>query len=169
MLASYMKSRPAAFLLIIFLAISLGTHAQSGSSTSITGTVVDPSGAVVPDATLEFRNPVSGFSRSAVTDDAGKFTISNVPFNPYHLSVSGQGFAPYSQDIDVRSTVPVNLSIALKVAGSAESVTVEANGGDLIENTSTFHTDVDRGLFDKLPLESQSSQTDHVSHSSRTR
>jgi len=36
-------------------------------------------------------------------------------------------------------------------------VTVEANGGDLIETTSTFHTDVDRGLFDKLPLESQSS------------
>jgi hypothetical protein len=157
MLASYMKSRPAAFLLTIFLAISLGAHAQSGSSTSITGTVVDPSGAVVPDATLELHNPVSGFSRSAVTDNAGKFTFPNVPFNPYHLSVNGQGFAPYFQDIDVRSTVPLNLSIALKVAGSAESVTVEATGGDLIENTSTFHTDVDRGLFDKLPLESQSS------------
>jgi carboxypeptidase family protein/TonB-dependent receptor-like protein len=157
MLASYMKSRPAAFVVIIFLAMSFGAHAQSGNSTSITGTVLDPSGAVVSGATLELRNPVSGFSRSAATDNAGKFTFPNVPFNPYHLSVSGQGFAPYFQDIDVRSTVPVSLSIALKVAGSAESVTVEANGGDLIENTSTFHTDVDRGLFDKLPLESQSS------------
>src|SRR5678809_1508176 len=56
-----------------------------------------------------------------------------------------------------RSTVPVDLSIALKVEGSSESVTVEANGADLLENTSTFHTDVDRALFDKLPLESQSS------------
>ncbi len=157
MLASYRKSRPAAFVLIIFVATSFGAHAQTGNSTSITGMVVDPSGAVVPNITLELRNPVSGFSRSAVTDDAGKFTIPNVPFNPYHLSVSGQGFAAYSQDIDVRSTVPLSLNIALKVAGSAESVTVEANGDDLIENTSTFHTDVDRGLFDKLPLESQSS------------
>src|SRR5678809_96008 len=56
-----------------------------------------------------------------------------------------------------RSTVPVDLSIALKVEGSSESVTVEANGEDLLEKSSTFHTDIDRGLFDKLPLESQSS------------
>ncbi len=157
MLASYVKSRPAAFLLTIILALSFIALAQSGSSTSIMGTVLDPSGAVVPSAIVEVRNPVSGFSRGAVTDAAGKFVIPNVPFNPYHLSATGQGFAPYSQDVDVRSTVPVTLSITLKVGGSAESVTVEANGEDLLENTSTFHTDVDRSLFDKLPLESQSS------------
>jgi hypothetical protein len=157
MLASYVTSRFTAFLLTLALALSVVAHAQSSSSTSITGTVVDPSGAVVTNATVEVRNPVSGFSRNAVTDAAGKFVVPNVPFNPYHLTVVGQGFAPYSGDVDVRSTVPVNLNIALKVGGSAESVTVEANGGDLIETTSSFHTDVDRGLFDKLPLESQSS------------
>src|SRR5437867_7085769 len=157
MLVSYMKSRPAAFLLTTFLALNIVAHAQSGSSTSITGNVVDQSGAVVTNATVEVRNPVSGFSRSVVTDAGGKFVIPNVPFNPYHLIVTGTGFAPYAEDVDVRSTVPVNLSIALKVAGSAESVTVEANGEDLLENTPTFHTDVDRGLFDKLSLESQSS------------
>ena len=48
MLASYVKSRSAAFLLTICLSLGVGAHAQSGSSTSITGTVVDPSGAVVP-------------------------------------------------------------------------------------------------------------------------
>jgi hypothetical protein len=157
MLASYVKSRSATFLLTIFLVLNVVAHAQSGSSTSITGTVIDPSGAVVTNATVEVRNPVSGFSRNTVTDAAGKFVVPNVPFNPYHVTVTGQGFAPYSGDVDVRSTVPVNLNIALKVGGSAESVTVEASGGDLIETTSTFHTDMDRGLFDKLPLESQSS------------
>jgi hypothetical protein len=157
MLAFYKKSPPAALLLTIFFALNINAHAQSGSSTSITGTVVDQSGAVVTNATVEVRNPVSGFSRTAITDAAGKFVIPNVPFNPYHLSVTGKGFAPYAQDVDVRSTVPLNLSIGLKVAGSAENITVEANGADLLENTPTFHTDVDRGLFDKLPLESQSS------------
>jgi hypothetical protein len=157
MLASYVKSRSATFLLTIFLALSIVAHAQSGSSTSITGTVVDPSGAVVASATVEVRNPISGFSRNAVTDAAGRFVVPNVPFNPYHVTVTGQGFSPYSGDVDVRSTVPVNLNITLKVGGSAESVTVEATGGDLIETTSSFHTDVDRGLFDKVPLESQSS------------
>ena len=73
-----------------------------------------------------------------------------------HLSVTGAGFAPYAQDVEVRSVVPLDVKISLKVAGSSETVTVEA-GGDLVENDPTFHTDVDKNLFDKLPLESASS------------
>jgi len=157
MLASYKKSLRAAFVILLFSVFALVSQAQSGgSSTSVIGVVVDPSGAVVANATIEIRNPVSGFERTTVTDNSGRFSIPNVPFNPYHLSVTGQGFNPYAQDIDVRSVVPVNVNISLKVAGSAETVTVEA-GGDLLENDSTFHTDVDKNLFDKLPLESQSS------------
>jgi hypothetical protein len=154
MLASYLKSHFAAFFLLTFSVMAYG---QAGSSGSITGVVTDSSGAVVPNATVEARNPVSGFSRTTSTDASGRFTIPNVPFNPYHLTTTGAGFAPYASDVEVLSSVPVALKITLKVGGSAESVTVEATGGDLIENTSTFHTDVDRGLFDKLPLESQSS------------
>ncbi|MGH9515403.1 MAG: TonB-dependent receptor [Terriglobales bacterium] len=157
MLASYLRSHSAAFLLMFSIVSCSLTYAQSGSSTSITGIVADPSGAVVTNATVEVHNPVSGFSRSVVTDAMGRFVLPNVPFNPYHVSVTRKGFAPYAQDVDVRSTVPVNLNITLQVGGSNETVTVEGNGADLIENTSTFHTDVDRGLFDKLPLESQSS------------
>src|SRR5437868_4813776 len=157
MLAFYRKSLSAAFLVTLYLAFNIGAIAQSGgSSTSVVGSVVDPTGAVVPNATVEIHNPVSGFSRNTITDSSGKFSIPNVPFNPYHVSVTGQGFAPYAQDIDVRSVVPVNVSVTLQVKGSSESVTVEA-AGDLLENDPTFHTDVDRDLFDKLPLESQSS------------
>ena len=155
MQASYLKSHLAAFFLVVLF--STAAYSQSGSSGSITGVVTDPSGAVVPNATVEARNPVSGFSRTAVTDAAGKFDIPNVPFNPYHVTIAGAGFATYATDVAVRLTVPVPINVTLKVGSSGESVTVEANGGDLIENTSTFHTDVDRGLFDKLPLESQSS------------
>ena len=157
MLASYKKSLSAAFLITFSIVLGPIANAQSGNSTSITGTVLDPSGAVVVNAAVEVRNPVSGYSRSAVTDAAGKFSIPNVPFNPYHVTVTGQSFAPYAQDVDVKSSVPINLSINLKVTGSSEVVTVESTAEDLLENTSTFHTDVDRGLFDKLPLESQSS------------
>src|ERR1700757_1220004 len=157
MLASYKKSLSATFLITFSMLLGPIANAQSGNSTSITGTVLDPSGAVVVNAAVEVRNPVSGYFRSAVTDAAGKFTIPNVPFNPYHVTVTGQGFAPYAQDVDVKSSVPITLGINLKVSGSSEVVTVESSAADLLENTSTFHTDVDRGLFDKLPLESQSS------------
>jgi hypothetical protein len=156
MLASIKKSRYATF--VFFLTLAVTANAQSsGSSTSVTGAVVDQSGAVVANATVQFHNPVSGFERNTITDSSGKFAIPNIPFNPYHLSVIGEGFAPYSQDVDVRSLVPIDLKITLQVKGSTETVNVEANGNDLLENTSTFHTDIDRGLFDKIPIESVSS------------
>jgi hypothetical protein len=158
MLASYKKPLFAAVMAVFYLALGIHAYAQSGgSSTSITGTVVDPTGAVVPNATVEIQNPVSHFERTATTDSAGKFTIPNIPFNPYHLTVTDRGFSTYAQDVDVRSIVPINVNVTLQIKGSSESVTVEATGEDLLENDPTFHTDVSKELFDKLPLESQSS------------
>ena len=158
MLASYKKSLRAAFVVVFYLALTLHAYAQSGgNSASINGTVLDPSGAVVPNATVEIHNPVSHFDRSVTTDTSGKFSFPNIPFNPYHLDVTAAGFAPYAQDVEVRSVVPLVLKVGLQVAGSSESVNVESSGGDLVENDPTFHSDIDRNLFDKLPLESQSS------------
>jgi len=155
---NYKQSHHAVWIALFCLGLSVSAYAQSGgSSTSVTGTVLDPSGAVVVGARVQMRNVVSGFDRSVATDVLGQFTIPNVPFNPYHLTVNGRGFAAYAQDIDVRSVVPVSLKISLTVGTSSETVTVEAAGEDLLENDPTFHTDVDRGLFDKIPLESQSS------------
>ena len=136
----------------------ISASAQTTGNSSLSGVVADPSGAVVPGATIEIRNPVSQFDRSTTTDNAGRFSFPNVPFNPYHLSVKVAGFAAYSQDVDVRSAVPLALKITLQIAGSAESVTVQGEAGDLLENDPTFHTDVDRSLFEKLPLESTSSE-----------
>jgi Carboxypeptidase regulatory-like domain/TonB-dependent Receptor Plug Domain len=155
MLAFYKKSLFAAFTAVFYLALAIHAYGQSGGS-SMSGTVLDPSGAVVPNATVEIHNPVSAFDRSTTTDSAGKFSFPNVPFNPYHMTVTAAGFAQSAQDVDVRSAVPVTVKVSLAVAGSSTSVTVEA-GADLVENDPTGHTDVDRKLFDKIPLESQSS------------
>ena len=159
MLASYAKSLPATLILAFYLGLALNTSAQSGgSSTTVNGSVVDPSGAVVPNAAVQIHNPVSGFDRKTVTDNAGKFAVPNVPFNPYHMTVTAQGFTALAQDIDVRSVVPLNLTISLSVSVSSETVTVQSEaGGDLLENDPTFHTDIDKALFDKIPLESASS------------
>src|ERR1035438_10018401 len=136
----------------------ISASAQTTGNSSLSGVVADPSGAVVPGGTIEIRNPVSQFDRSTTTDSAGRFSFPNIPFNPYHLSVKVAGFAAYSQDVDVRSAVPLSLKITLQIAGSAESVTVQGEASDLLENDPTFHTDVDRSLFDKIPLESASSE-----------
>ena len=140
-------------LCALFLLNAGDLQAQSAS---ITGTVVDPSGGVVPNATVTIHNPVSGLERATMTDSSGNFNFPNMPFNPYHLSVNAKGFMSYAQDVEVRSYVPLSVPITLKVEGGTSTVTVEG-GGDLLENDSTAHTDVDRALFDKLPLESASS------------
>jgi hypothetical protein len=146
-----------AVVLLFALAIAVQiAAAQNGNSANVTGTVTDPSGAVVTGAAVTLHNPVSGLARTATTDASGSFTIPNVPFNPYHLTVAASGFSAYAQDVDVRSSVPLDLKITLKVEGSASTVTVEG-GEDLTENDPTFHTDVDRKLFDRMPLESASS------------
>jgi hypothetical protein len=136
----------------------VGLSAQSaGSSGTINGTVTDVSGAVVPGATVVVVNPVSHYSSQTTTDSAGHYRFSNLPLNPYHLTVSAAGFAAFTQDLDVRSSVPLAATEALQVSGANTVVNVETNGGDLLENDSTDHTDIDRGAFNKLPLESQSS------------
>lgn len=155
MLASYEKSLRAAFTVLFCVALGVQAYAQSGSG-SLNGTVVDPSGAVVPNAKVEIHQLVSGFDRTTTTDGKGNFSFSNVPFNPYHMTVTAAGFAPSAQDVEVRSIVAASVKVSLQVTGTSTSVTVEA-GSDLVENDPTGHTDVDRDLFNKVPLESQSS------------
>ena len=140
-----------------FLFSALPSFAQLGNAGSVEGVVKDPSGAAVANATVEISYGVSGFQRTTTTQSDGTFRFTNVPFNTYHAVVNAPGFEPYTQDVDVRSAVPVNVQFGLKMGSSATTVTVEATGGDLVENDPSFHTDVDRGLFDKLPLESPSS------------
>jgi hypothetical protein len=139
----------------LFSATFWTLQAQSNSG-SISGAVIDPSAAVVPGATVTIENPVSGYLRTTQTDSSGRYQFSNLPFNPYHLSAKATGFGTVAQDVDVRSAIPLSVGISLNVSGASTTVTVES-GSDLLENDPTFHTDVDRGLFQKLPLESQSS------------
>jgi len=152
--------RYALFVLVVglsFFVCTAPSRAQLGNAGSIEGVVKDPSGAAVANAKVEITYAVSGYHRETITGADGSYRFTNVPFNGYHLVVTAPGFAPYTQDVDVRSSVPTTAQINLKIGTAATSVTVEANGGDLVETQPTFHTDVDTGLVDRLPLESQSS------------
>jgi len=144
------------FVLGLVLSFAAGpAKAQMGNSGSIEGVVKDPSGGVVAGATVEISYAVSGFHRETATGSDGSFKFTNVPFNSYHLAVTAGGFENYAQDVDVRSAVPTTVQVSLKIGTAVQTVNVEAK--DLVENESTFHTHIDRGLFERLPLESASS------------
>jgi hypothetical protein len=157
LMPAFHQRRYAALTVAVLSLIIIQANAQSGNSGAINGTVLDPSGAVVANATIEIHNPVSGYDRTTTTDASGNFSFTNVPFNPYHLIVTAAGFAQTAQDVAIRSVVATSVKINLQVNAGTTSVTVEANATDLIENDPTFHSDVDKNLFDKLPLESTTS------------
>ncbi len=148
------------FLALAALSFSLSQVVpgqSAGSAGTVTGTVTDSSGAAIPKAGVLLRNPVTGYRQATATDGSGAFTLRNVPPNQYHLVVTAPGFSTSDQDFAVRTSVPMNLTVPLTVAGSKTTVDVEASGAALVENTPSSHTDVDSALFSKLPTTSPGS------------
>lgn len=104
---------------------------------TIRGTVTDPSGAVVQQATVTAKQLETGFTRSATTQHDGSFVLPELPVGHYHLEVTSNNFEKYVQDgisLDVNetATVPVRLS----VASTAQLVQVQSNAA-LIQPTVT--------------------------------
>jgi hypothetical protein len=141
---------------IVLIFAALAASAQSGNAGVVRGTVTDPSGAVIPGATVHLTNATSGVDRTVITDATGQFVFSNITFNSYRITVSANGFAPLDRSFEIRSLVGANLKLVLQIATADQTVTVESTG-DLVETDPTFHTDVDRDMFIKVPLDSESS------------
>jgi hypothetical protein len=138
---------------IVALAVlCVGLRAQSlGNAGTIEGTVVDPSGSAVPSAAIAIHNAVTGYRQSTVSGTDGSYRLTNIPPNPYHMEVSVPGFLPFAQDVPVRNALPVQVKVALTLAGAKTAVTVEAGGADILEVDPSAHVDADRSLISKLP------------------
>src|SRR5580692_12234975 len=144
--------------LLVLVTLLSGTGLAAAQSNAIVeGIVLDPSGSFVSGASVEIHNAVSRFSQKTESDATGKFRFTNIPFDRYHFVVKAQGFSDYSQELDVHSQVGASLEINLKVAAAAETVTVEASAGELLETSSSSHVDVGRELLEKMPTEGSSS------------
>lgn len=144
--------RNYAHYFLCFLISSGISYGQSlGNAGTIQGSVADPSGAAIPNATVVLTNPVSGYRRTVVGGSDGSFRINSIPPNPYHLEVSAAGFSTSAQDVDIRNSIPVQVRATLAVAGSQTTVNVDATAATL-ENDPSAHVDVDRSLLLKLPV-----------------
>jgi Carboxypeptidase regulatory-like domain len=153
---NFLRLAACAVLLAACAAAGAEGPQSVGNSTSLFGSVVDATGAIVLGATVKIHNPVSGLDRSVQTDAAGNFSFPNIPFNPYHLTVTAKGFSAYAQDVELRSVVPVTLTITLQASIATTTVTVHEEAGDLVETDSTFHSDVDKDSLDRLPMPTES-------------
>src|SRR5437870_342776 len=146
--------------LVSFLSFSTASIAAKGQALNagtVSGVVVDPNGAVVPNASVTISNPITGYKRTTNTDPDGSFRFADVPPNNYQVTASGTGFAPATQTLTVRTSVPISLKISLAISSATETVTVTSNAADVIENVPTTHTDVDQSLITRLPVRSPGS------------
>jgi len=151
-----------AALLLWFAAAATASAQGLGGAGTVQGVVRDPTGGVMQAVIVRISNPVSGFSRTATTDAEGKYVFTNLPPNPYHLTVEAQGFQRLERDVDVRSAVPITLDLTLSLAVAVTQVEVVGHAEDLLERDPSAHTDIDQSLIAKLPLEASSSGLNQV-------
>ncbi|HEY4362468.1 MAG TPA: TonB-dependent receptor [Bryobacteraceae bacterium] len=108
-----------AFLLLSSLAFAQGDRG------TVTGTVLDPAGAVVANAMIEVKNSGTGVVYQAATTSTGNYTIAQVPVGTYQMSVTVTGFKKYvRQNITVEVAQTARLDVNLEVGAATESVTV---------------------------------------------
>ena len=116
---------PVLFVAMCVAMVPLGAAAQSTFAT-LTGTITDQSGAVVPGATVSIVRVTTGAERSAVTGDTGEFQLPNLDAGSYVMSVRLDGFAETTREIDVLARQVVRADVQMRLAGAAEQVLVTA-------------------------------------------
>ncbi|HJY07932.1 MAG TPA: carboxypeptidase-like regulatory domain-containing protein, partial [Bryobacteraceae bacterium] len=107
--------------------IALFVPGAFGQTAQMTGLVTDPSGTIVPGATVAIRNVATAFTTATVTNERGYYTLSNLNPGTYDISVQRQGFRTSTQTgikLDVAQVA--RLDVSLTIGEVRESVTVAA-------------------------------------------
>jgi hypothetical protein len=125
--------------LAILLVLAPGAWGQDNAT--INGTVVDATGALVPNASVSLTNPATGQVRQVTSNSAGVFRFANVGIGTYTLSTSVAGFQKYTKTgIVVNVAQALEEDIALTVGSQQQTVTVEADALQVQSETSEVST-----------------------------
>ncbi len=139
--------------------LTVGAFAQSQSSAAdLVGTVVDPTGAVVPGATVTVRDPATGFTRSTTTNDEGAYQFIGLRPTVYEVSAEAATFKT-AVIADVRLTVGqrAELRIPLELGDQEVVVNVGIDDVQLIETTSsTVANTIEQQRIENLPINERS-------------
>jgi Carboxypeptidase regulatory-like domain len=139
------------------LILCLAGVARAGDGGSISGTVTDPTGAVIPVATVTATNTDTGVGQTVATDDKGFYSLLDLPIGHYDLGVESRGFRPYRRTgivIDANSRLTVDA--ALEVGERSDVVTVSENQVH-VETASTQMGEVITGTqMTAVPLNGRS-------------
>ena len=137
-----------AFLLLLYCS-SLSAQVSGGT---LSGTVVDPSGAVVPNAHVTILNAGTGIARSTTTNGSGFYTTPNLNPGNYQVTVDAQGFARSTEQTLITVGQEAELNIHLGVAAQQSTVQVQENVQQVELATSTLSATVGGQAVRDIPL-----------------
>jgi Carboxypeptidase regulatory-like domain len=140
-------------LLVALLAASRLACGQASTAGALSGTVVDPTGAVIPGATLTISQPSTGFTRTMTAAGNGAYSFPDLIPGQYVLKVSAKGFADaISNDVTVVTGRVLDLNIHMTVGSSTQTVEVSSQGEVLETTTNTLATTISPEAVQDLPL-----------------
>jgi hypothetical protein len=152
-----MKVRPisACFIFFILLAIS-SVIAFGQATTSLRGTVTDPSGGVVPDAHVRLTGAATGALRSTRTGAAGVYEFNQIQPGNYSLTVTAPGFQRYDlHTVQVFVNSPATVNVTLRVGAETQVVSVSATAMPLNTSDARLGTPFTTQQIVQLPIESR--------------
>jgi hypothetical protein len=139
-------------ILVLLLGIS-SSAAWAQSTATLSGTLTDPSGAVVPHAHVVVHSLATGADRAIDTDAAGLYVVPSLQPGDYSVKATAAGFSAYSVEkvtLDVDEKVTVDMHLALTSSG--ETVQVESTASQIEATTMTVGQVIDRNTVQELPL-----------------
>ena len=149
-------------MLLAGAALTMGAFPRAcfGQAASINGqiegTVTDPSGALVPRATIAIHNEGTGFDRSSDTDDSGFFRFTVLPLGEYSLSAKAAGFSPSKRTgIVLNAGATVTLNIGLQVGNATADVVVTGDAPVIETGRTDIGSTLGRNEVEGLPLVSR--------------
>lgn len=132
---------------------SLGALLAQSDRGTITGLVLDPGGAFVPNAKVEAVHTATGVKYSATSNEAGAFSLLQLPIGSYDLTSEATGFRRYvRKNIDIGIAQTLTLTISLQIGSVDETVEVTGGAPPIETTTSDIGTSVNRALVMDLPL-----------------
>src|SRR5213079_553861 len=112
------------FLLVVTLSPSVPANAQVSGAT-LSGTITDASGAVIPGVMISIKNRATGVVRNVTADEAGLYTAPNLQAGAYDVTAAAPGFNTVSQtNISLTVGAQQQLNISMKVGDTAQTVEV---------------------------------------------
>ncbi len=144
-----MNRIPLCLALLFALAAALMAQVPTGT---ITGNVLDPSGAVIANAAITVTNKSNGATRVARTDGNGAFSVASLPAGSYDVKVEATGFSVSLLPAEVATGVTTTLNVAMRVGATTEVVDIQAETANINFESHTVQGVVTRQQIENLPL-----------------